>query len=120
MAVVSWPVGLPQVPQKGFTESIGISVVRSQTDTGPAKQRVRAKRPSELNLNFFLTASQTETLETFVKDTIKGVSRFQFTHPRTQATVNVRIIPQSGEFYQLQYLGPGYYNASMKFEVLPS
>ena len=120
MTVLSWPSGLPQVPQRGFTESVGISVVRSQTEIGPAKQRVRGRKPSELSLSFILTTAQTQTLETFVKDTIKGVSRFQFTHPRTQATVNVRIIPQSGEFFQLQYLAPGFWTTNMKFEVLPT
>lgn len=114
-----WPTTLPQVPQKGFTESVGVAVLRSQTDLGPAKQRVRGKRPTELNLTFILTSQQTTELETFVKETIAGVSPFQFTHPRTQELVDVRIVSNSGEFYQLQYIAPGYWNANLKFEVMP-
>ena len=119
MAVLSWPSTLPQVPQKGFTESVGIGVVRSQTDSGPAKQRPRGRKPSELNLSFILTTAQTEILESFIKTDLRGVSRFTFPHPRTNQTVDVRLVPNSGEFYQLQYLAPGYWTTSMKFEVLP-
>jgi hypothetical protein len=114
-----WPPTLPQVPQKGYSESVGIYVVRSQTDLGPAKQRVRGKKPSELNLSFIMTTEQTEDLEDFVKNIIRGVSRFQFTHPRTLLPVDVRIISNNGEFYQLQYLAPGYWTTNLKFEVLP-
>lgn len=120
MAVISWPSTLPQSPQKGFSESVGINVIRSQTDVGPAKQRRRAKRPSEMNLSFLMTTAQTQTLETFIKDTISGVKRFTFTHPRLYTTVDVRIIPGSnGEFFNLQYAAPGYWSTSLKFEILP-
>jgi len=120
MAVLSWPSTLPQSPQKGFTESIGINVIRSQTDAGPAKQRRRASRPTELNLSFIMTTAQTQTLETFVKTTTAGVRRFTFTHPRLYTPVEVRIIPGSGgEYFNLQYLAPGFWNTSLKFEVMP-
>lgn len=115
-----WPTGLPQIPQKGFQESIGISVVRSTMDSGPAKQRVRGKRPNSMDLSFILTTAQTQTLENFIKNTIHGVARFGFPHPRLNTTVEVRIVPQGdGEFFKLQYLAPGYWQTSMKFEVLP-
>lgn len=116
---IQWPETLPQVPQKGFTESVGVVIIRSQTDLGPAKQRVRGKRPTELNLTFILTTEQTTELESFIKNTISGVMPFQFTHPRTQTLVDVRIVPNNSEFYQLQYIAPGYWNATLKFEVLP-
>jgi hypothetical protein len=120
MAVLSWPSTLPQVPQKGFTESVGINVIRSATDAGPAKQRRRASRPNELNLSFLMTTAQTQTLETFIKDTTSGVKRFTFPHPRLYTTVEVRIIPGSGgEYFNLNYVAPGYWNTSLKFEVMP-
>lgn len=121
MAVLQWPTSLPQVPQKGFTESVGINIIRSATDAGPAKQRRRASRPNEMNLSFLMTTAQTQTLEAFIKDDIKGVSRFTFPHPRIlNTTVEVRIVPGSGgEFFNLQYLAPGYWTTSIKFEILP-
>lgn len=122
MAIPSWPTinNFPQVPQKGFTESVGVNIIRSQTDAGPAKQRVRSRRPSTMQLSFIMTTEQAATLETFVRDTIRGTKRFNFPHPRTNTNVEVRIVPQGdGEFYQLQYLAPGYWQTSINFEILP-
>lgn len=122
MAIPTWPTAnnFPQSPQKGFTESVGVNVIRSQTDAGPAKQRRRARRPSTMDLSFILTTQQTQTLETFVEDTLEGVKRFGFLHPRLNTTVEVRIVPQSGgEFFKLQYLAPGYWQTSLTFEILP-
>lgn len=131
MAVLPWPATLPQVPQKGFTESIGINVIRSSTDAGPAKQRRRATRPSELNVNFLMTTAQTQTLEAFIKNLptavlpqipgISGTNRFTFPHPRILGTtIEVRIVPGSnGEFFNLEYMAPGYWSTSLKFEVMP-
>jgi hypothetical protein len=121
MAVLTWPVTLPQVPQKGFQESIGVNVIRTATDAGPAKQRRRARRPSTFDLSFILTTDQTQTLETFINESLFGVKRFNFPHPRLLGTtVEVRIVPGSdGEFFRLQYLAPGYWSTSLKLEVLP-
>ena len=128
MPIVAWPASLPQVPQKGFTESVGINVIRSQTDAGPAKQRRRAARPNELSVNFLMTTAQTQKLEDFIKNLptntttpgIAGVNRFSYMHPRLYTTVEVRIIPgSSGEFFTLQYMAPGYWSTSLKFEVMP-
>jgi hypothetical protein len=126
---IAWPATLPQVPQKGFTESVGINVIRSATDAGPAKQRRRASRPNELSVNFLMTTAQTQKLEDFIKNLptntttpgIAGVNRFTFPHPRILGTtIEVRIIPGSGgEFFNLQYMAPGYWSTSLKFEVMP-
>jgi hypothetical protein len=121
MSVIIWPITLPQVPQKGFQETVGVNILRSQTDAGPAKQRRRASRPNEMTLSFIMTTAECDILETFVKDTIKGVSRFTFPHPRKLGTnIDARIIPGStGEFFTLQYLAPGFWTTSLKLEVMP-
>ena len=122
MAAISWPStnNFPQVPQKGFTESIGVNIIRSPMDAGPAKQRVRGRKPTTMQLSFIMTNEHASMLETFVKDTIRGTKRFNFTHPRLNTQVEVRILPQGeGEFYQLQYLAPGYWQTSITFEILP-
>lgn len=122
MAIPQWPTAnsFPQSPQKGFSESVGVNVVRSPMDAGPAKQRRRAKRPSTMDLSFILTTAQTQTLESFIENDLEGVRRFGFLHPRLNTQVEVRIVPQSeGEFFRLQYLAPGYWQTSMKFEILP-
>jgi len=121
MAVSTWPTTLPQVPQKGFQESIGVNVIRSAMDAGPAKQRRRSRRPSTMDLSFILTTAQTVILESFITNVIMGVRRFTFPHPRLLGTtVEVRILPGSdGEFFRLQYLAPGYWTTSLKFEIMP-
>lgn len=115
-----WPVSLPQVPQKGYTETGGVLVIRTPQDMGPAKMRKRGLKPQVLNLSFLMTKTQVATLETFVKTTISGTARFGFTHPRTGSVVEVRIVPQGdGEHYNLSYVAPDYYTVTMQFEVLP-
>jgi len=121
MAIPAWPTAnsFPQVPQKGFSESVGLNVIRSSMDSGPAKMRRRGTAPNTMDLSFILTTAQAATLETFIKDTLLGVKRFSFPHPRTGSTVEARIVPQNEEFFKLQYLAPGYWNTSLKFEILP-
>jgi len=121
MPIPSWSTQLlPQVPQKGFTESIGVNVIRSGTDSGPAKMRRRGTVASTMDLSFILTTAQCTTLENFIKNTLLGTRRFSFPHPRTNTAVEVRIVPSGeGEFFKLQYLAPGYWNTSLKFEILP-
>lgn len=120
MANISWPISLPQYPERGYSESIGTLVLRTPTDAGPAKQRVRARRPDTLGVQYLLTTAQVATLRTFFLDQIYGTYRFNYTHPRTSSTVEVRVIPQqSGELFQVQYVAPGYYRASFQLEILP-
>ena len=120
MAVVNWPPTLPQVPQKGFTETGGVLVVRTAQDAGPAKMRYRGQKAQVLNLSFLMTTAQVTALETFVKDTIRGTVRFNFTHPRLGVSKEVRIVPEGeGDYYNVSYTAPDYYTVTIKFEVLP-
>lgn len=121
MPIPSWASqALPQVPQKGFSESLGLNIIRSNPDAGPAKMRRKGTRVNTMDLSFIMTTAQCAVLETFIEDTLLGVKRFTFPHPRTFTNVEVRIVPGSdGEFFKLQYLAPGFWNTSLKFEILP-
>jgi hypothetical protein len=89
-------------------------------DAGPAKQRRRGSKPQGLQLSFIMTTAQTQTLQEFIEDTIRGTARFGFTHPRLGTTVEVRIVPQGdGELYTFTYLAPEYWTVSLKLEILP-
>lgn len=117
---IVWPLTLPQSPQKGYTETGGVLVVRTPTDSGPAKMRKRGNRPQTLNVQFLMTTAQVALLETFVKTTIQGTTRFGFPHPWLGVVSEVRIVPQGeGEYYTLSYAAPGYYNVQLTLEVLP-
>lgn len=120
MAAVPWPTSLPQAPQKGYTETGGVLVIRTPQDRGPAKMRYVGSKPQVLNLSFLMSSQQVTTLETFVKSTIRGTARFIFTHPRTLLPVEVRIVPQGeGDYYTLTYVAPEYYTVIMILEILP-
>ena len=115
-----WPPSLPQNPQKGFSESSGVLVLRTPMDAGPAKMRRRGAKPRTLGLTFLMTTEQVATLDNFVQNTIKGTARFGFTNPRTQTVEEVRIVPQNdGVMFTSAYAAPGYWNVSLQFEVLP-
>lgn len=120
MAVPNWPPGLPQVPQKGFSETGGTLIIRTQTDKGPAKQRKRGSKPSVLNLTFIMTTEEVDLLESFVENTLGGVKRFNFTHPRTGVQEEFRLVPQGeGDLYTITYLAPEYWTVTIQFEKLP-
>lgn len=117
-----WPTALPQVPQKGFSETGGANVISTPMDKGIAKRRYLGKKPQVMNLSFMMTDTQVQTLETFVlgPNYIRSVARFGFTHPRTQQVVEVRLVPQSeGVMYNLAYLAPGYWTVTLQMEILP-
>ena len=115
-----WPASLPQNPQKGFSETGGVLVLRTPTDSGPAKQRRRGKSPANMQVTFMMTTEQVATFESFVEDTLRGTARYGFKHPRTSVMVEVRIVPQSGgTMYTTTYLAPGYWTVSFQLEILP-
>lgn len=116
----SWPASLPQSPQRGFSETTGTNIIRTPTDSGPAKLRYRGLKPSKMNLTFMMTDAQVQTLESWVTGTIKGVARFGFTHPRKGTTVECRLVPQGeGDLYTVTYLAPGYWTVAIQMEILP-
>ena len=117
-----WPPGLPQVPQKGYTETGGANILSTSMDAGPAKRRYRGKKAQVLNVSFLMTTAELETLETFVlgPSAIRGVTRFGFPHPRTGSIVEVRIMPEGeGNLYNTSYTAPGYFTVTLALEVLP-
>ena len=115
-----WPTTLPQLVEKGYTESIGLNVLRTPMDAGPAKMRRRSLKPTILNVTFMMKTAQIPLLETFVLTTINGTARFGFPHPRTGTQVEARIVPGSdGAYYTVSYRAPGYYGVGLQLEILP-
>lgn len=123
MSIPSWTAVFAgnkvPVPQKGYSESIGANILRTPMDSGPGKLRFRGSMPQKLTVQFLMDTSQVTIFENFVLNTLKGVLRFQFPHPRTGSTVEVRILGQGQDLYTLTYVAPGYYNVGMQLEILP-
>jgi hypothetical protein len=119
-ASYTWPLSLPQSPQKGYSETGGVLTDRTPQDSGPAKLRYIGNKPQVLSVTFLMTTAQVTTLENFVKNTTRGTARFYFPHPRLSTPVEARIVPQGeGEYYTLSYVAPGYYSVPLILEVLP-
>mgnify|MGYP006280613385 CR=1 FL=1 len=125
-AAYSWTgLGLPNYPEKGFTETRGVNILRTPTDMGPGKQRKRSNRPNTLQVQYTLTKAQVSTLDTFLTTTIGGVNRFNYPHPRlstgaTYTLVEVRVVPQSdGQLFSIQHITTDYYKVGLTLEVLP-
>ena len=121
MAAYTWPTSLPQTPLLGgFAESLNISTLRTPMDNGPAKTRRRSALPTPIQCSFAMTSAQVVTLEDFVKNTLFGVRRFNFTHPRLNTSVEARIVPgRDGKYYDLTPLGGDMWHVSLAMEILP-
>lgn len=116
-----WPLTLPQRPlASGYSETPGNNILRSPMDAGPAKLRLRGRRPDSMNVTYVVTLEQIETFETFVSETIRGTARFGWLHPRKLTTVEARLVPDSeGGLYRLVPVSGEHWHLSMMVEVLP-
>lgn len=117
---LNWPVGLPAYVNVDYTESNGVLILSTPMDMGVSKLRRRGKKPSLLNVSYYMTNAQINTLDTFVNDTIKGTARFNFTHPRKETSIEVRIVPNgNGELYTVNYYTIDKYIVSLQLEIMP-
>ena len=115
-----WPPSLPQLPTTDYSEKGGLNILRTPMDSGPAKQRKRGLKPSELQVTYIMSPTQITTFETFVFTTLNGTARFGITHPRTKLVVEARIIPQSsGDLFSYGYINESRYTVSLQLEILP-
>lgn len=121
MATYTWPTSLPQKPLRdGFSEVGGVNVIRTPMDKGPARTRRLSRLVKPIQVTFLMTKAQVVTLEDFVENTLFGVRRFNFTHPRKLTAIEVRIVPGGeGVFYTLSPLSVDFWQVSMSLEVLP-
>lgn len=93
MTTPVWPVSLPTwVLLDGYQESPPATRIRTEMDSGVPKMRNRysaSVRP--VTFSTLLTASQVATFDTFYVTTLAGGTlEFEWTNPRTTATVNFR------------------------------
>lgn len=116
---IQWPSTLPDMPQRGFTESVKINVLRTSADLGNPNTRRRSSRPSTLSVTYTLTSAQVVVLESFVKNTLKGVHWFVYKHPRMLNDVGARInVGNGGKYYDVMYAAPGYWTVRLDLEIV--
>ncbi len=116
-----WPASLPDSPLvDGFGETLGANILRTPTDSGPAKMRYRGQRPDKVQCAYLMTGAQVATLVTFTRDTLRGVRRFGWPHPRRGVQVEARFVPQEeGDLFSMVAVGPDVYHVGIALEVLP-
>lgn len=108
---------LPKPLVGTFQEVPANNTLRSTMERGPAKVR-KATTANVYNIAFtvMLSTAQVATLQTFFTgDADYGATSFDFTHPRTGATVTARFT-QPPEYYDINGL---YYRVNINMEILP-
>jgi hypothetical protein len=122
MAIPVWPPSLPQAPlASGYAEAHPDLTVRTSVDKGPARVARRSSLGvTVMSLQFILSAAQVATLETFVYDTlVSGVYRFEWVHPRTGDTIELRFLPSGESMYSLAPVSGDYWAVGCQMEILP-
>ena len=121
MATYTWPPTLPtSADSQSYSEMSGALVLVSPMDAGPAKMRYRGQKPRQFSIEMIMDNTQIATLETFINTTLRGTARFDFTHPRTQASIETRFVPSSeGKYFNISYFAPDLYRISFSLEQMP-
>jgi len=94
MAVYRWPTALPQKPLvDGYKRTLPNNLLRSSMDTGSDKVRKRGRfKPQVVSASYVLTATQRNTLEDFVRNSIaEGAICFNWPHPELNKLVRARL-----------------------------
>ena|SRR5581483_3281963 len=91
--MTTWPDTLPQqLLMDGYAETPPSNVIRSTMDQGPPKDRRRSTDAERLfSGTMELTQDQIGIWEDFYYNTIDEVLPFDFPHPRTGATISVKV-----------------------------
>lgn len=119
MTDINWPETLPPVLRlEWLSDTLPQSVIRTQMETGPHKQRRRFTAAVEpLTGTLLLSADQTVIFDAFYRDALQmGALSFNWIHPRTLQSVEMRIIGNNPPKYSP---AGGQYVLSLNLEVLP-
>jgi hypothetical protein len=116
----AWPETLPQKP---FNDQLARSrepnVIATEMESGPVKLRRRSTTARKYEtVSFQLTKAQVEALETFFEVTLGEVGQFtSWVDTVTGDARTYRFWKGIGPAYQ--YLGAGYWRATMQLELMP-
>lgn len=118
----TWPSSLPQEPLvSGYTEDQQSQVVRTQTETGPAKQRKRYTTPVEtFQMTFRMTDSEVTTFKDFYQNTLGGGSTsFTYTNPRDGSSYTLRFRNAGGKAaYSISAVSALFFDVAITVETV--
>lgn len=129
MAGAIWPLTLPQTPLiSGYSETMPSTLLRSETETGPAKVRRRGNaKPVTVQASYILNTEQMELLDTFVYEIIGGGAVcFDWPRPRFKSGdggyVRARLIPASDGLYSRSVVDSttDFWNVTLSLEIFPN
>lgn len=120
---IVWPPTLPVYPlADAYSEGLPNNQLRSQPSAGPAKVRPKGSPgPRPLRASFLLTSDQVDTLYEFAETTLgHGTLRFQWTHPRTGATIETRMVAAGDKLVDVAPVNGGLqWTADIVLEIMP-
>jgi uncharacterized protein Usg len=122
MAIV-WPVTLPALPlASGAIEKAPELTIRTDMDAGPPKIRMRASAGVwPIQFDMLMSGTQLATFLTFWQTTTYGGAlSFEWTHPRTATTKNMRF-SSPPEWSQIRggATGAQLWRVAIQLEMLP-
>ena len=113
----TYPATLPDPLSGSYQETAPETTIRTRMDAGPDKVRQRfTAAPTKIKFALLLTKSEVSTLDTFFVTTVKGGSlEFDYTHPRTAASVKARFTGTPS----YTSVDPNNYRSNIELEILP-
>lgn len=117
MTIAEWPSTLPLLNVDGYAEQDTSGIIRTPMDAGPdfVRRRFTAVQTQIAN-NLVLTNTEYNTLLSFYRATLfGGVAPFEWTHPRTEATVEMRFLNQPAG----SAAGGDLFDVRIELEILP-
>ena len=116
MSIV-WDPDLPQCLERGWSETLPQTTLRTEMDAGPAKTRQRfTTGVGRLTGSILLTKEQVPVLRTFYAVDIEGGALpFEWVHPLDHTARLFRIT----EPPTISYVSTRYSRASIALEMLP-
>jgi len=122
--MASWPASLPQSLFYALTRTRQSGALRSETDTGPAKQRARftatAKRFEDASMK--MTGAQLTVFYDFFEDTLgEGAASFTWIDPITDVSATLRFMAAPQDVMLAGAVDPDerIYNVTLPLELLP-
>ena len=118
-----WPTTLPQSPVlDGYKESMPSNLIRSNTDTGPAKVRRRGNaKPISVNATYILNTEEVKILDRFVDETLGGAAMcFDWPRPKYNY-VRARLVASDSGIYTKTLVSNtnDFWSVTLNLEIFP-
>lgn len=123
-----WPFTLPQKPLiSGYSEVMPSNLLRSETETGPAKVRRRGgAKPVVAQASYIMSTEQIQLLDKFVYETIDGGAVcFDWPRPKFKSSqggyVRARLLPSSDGLFTITSVDntSDFWSVTLSLELFP-